>query len=65
MGSTTRTVSIWITGLLASALTSAGVGALIGNSAAIYNADGTGLIAGIAAFTCLRLWLAERRNNPV
>lgn len=56
-----RTVTIWITGLLASMTTGAAVGCLL-------NPYGDqfvfGWIGGAAGFTCLRLWLAEARGRP-
>ena len=55
-----RTVFIWIFGLLASAI----VGGIIGSR---FDADGGnyllgGMLAGMLAFACIRLWLGEGEN---
>jgi hypothetical protein len=53
-----RTVAIWISGLLASAI----IGGFIGSTFDTVYGDGlgsiTGVLAGLLAFTCARLWLA-------
>jgi hypothetical protein len=57
-----RTLGIWVSGLLASAL----VGGLIGNKLGTdYSGDSAALggIAGMCAFACVRLWLGQNRKN--
>lgn len=58
-----RTFGIWLFGLLASAI----VGGMVGNK---MGSDGNvlgdpsavfGMLAGMFAFACLRLWLGESR----
>jgi hypothetical protein len=53
-----RTIGIWISGLLASAI----AGGFIGSTFDTVYGDGHGTIAGafagLLAFTCARLWLA-------
>jgi hypothetical protein len=58
-----RTVGIWISGLLASAI----AGAIIGETLAdVAEPEApfaiSGIVVGALAFTCLRLWLAGRRR---
>ena len=47
-----RTIAIWVFGLLGSAILGMLLGAYL-----LEGGAGLGLIAGLALFTCLRLWL--------
>jgi hypothetical protein len=51
-----RTVLLWLCGLVATAM----IGGVVGNQ---MSPDGMipGWLTGIAAFTCLRLWLNESK----
>ncbi len=51
-----RTIAIWVFGLLASAIIGWGAGRAVGP----YFEPG-GLVAGLCAFSCLRLWWSEAR----
>jgi hypothetical protein len=51
-----RTVAIWISGLLASAI----IGGGIGSHVHPYDGEASGAVAGLLAFTCLRLWVRSR-----
>jgi hypothetical protein len=53
-----RTIAIWVSGLMASTIIGGGIGAHINQF------EGTffGMIAGPAAFACVRLWLGELRR---
>jgi len=50
---------IWASGLLASAITGAGVGGLMNRDIGTF----LGLIAGLCAFACIRLWMKEPPQN--
>ena len=51
-----RTIAIWFFGLLAAGITGWGVGKMMGPYL-----EAGGLLAGLSAFICLRLWLLEIR----
>jgi hypothetical protein len=51
-----RTIAIWVFGLLAAGITGWGVGKTMGPFL-----EAGGMVAGLCAFTCLRLWLSEVR----
>ena len=60
-----RTIAIWVTGLLASAIVGAGIGSITAGIGSRFHSDAdtgalVGTIAGAAGFACLRLWLRER-----
>jgi hypothetical protein len=56
-----RTFFIWATGILASAIICGGIGDYLQP----YGAGGFwGILFGPLAFTCVRLWLAEKRKPP-
>jgi hypothetical protein len=57
-----RTATIWITGLSASAI----LGGLIAERYFSFGFDengGWGVLAGVSAFTCARLWISSRRAS--
>jgi hypothetical protein len=56
-----RTIAIWIFGLLASGLVGGLIGFLIDRSGGL--GPLVGVLAGLFAFPCIRLWLAERRES--
>jgi len=55
-----RSIGIWTSGLLASAM----FGAMSAQHITGYDGWLGGLVIGIAVFTCARLWLTERRMSP-
>lgn len=57
-GGGVRTFFIWFFGLVASAI----VGGLIGDRLGGYGDGFWGALASMAAFGCLRLWLAPRKQ---
>jgi hypothetical protein len=58
-----RTIAIWIFGLLASAVIGAWINALVNEYTHSYTPDGFGVIGGMCAFACVRLWLASPQKN--
>jgi high-affinity Fe2+/Pb2+ permease len=59
-----RTIGIWISGVLASAIVGGWIGAFITralSSSSIH--EPIGIIGGICAFTCARLWLGEPKTK--
>ncbi|HEU5020192.1 MAG TPA: hypothetical protein VFT69_19695 [Pseudolabrys sp.] len=59
VGTKIRTVAIWATGLFASGI----IGGVIGGQfSSGYESEGfPGILAGMLAFACARLWLGERK----
>jgi hypothetical protein len=55
-----RQITLWITGLLAFSAS----GGLIGNALMPYGGAFWGVVGGASAFTCLRLWLTEKKSQP-
>jgi hypothetical protein len=51
-----RTIAIWVFGLLAAGIAGWGVGRMMSPSF-----EPGGLVMGLSAFACLRLWLSELR----
>jgi hypothetical protein len=64
MTSALRTIAIWVFGLLASIIVGGLIGGLV-DAAAHSGGWGPllGMLAGLFAFPCVRLWLAERREH--
>jgi len=58
-----RTIAIWVTGLLASAIIGGLIAARLEPPDA-YEWGFPGALAGMLAFACLRLWLGARRKDP-
>jgi hypothetical protein len=58
-----RTFGIWASGLVGFAVTGSGLGGIIDHLSGSYSSDGSGggFLAGLALFTCARLWAGERR----
>ena len=54
-----RTIAIWFFGLLSAGIIGWGVGKMMGQYL-----EAGGLVAGLSAFVCLRLWLSEVRAKP-
>lgn len=57
-----RRIAIWVFGLLAAATAGAVIGGAFDRSA--FGSGDTafaGLVAGVSAFACVRLWCGERR----
>jgi len=64
IGARFRIAGIWASGLLGCGLAGAGVGAVASHLSGSYSTDGGsigGFFAGLALFTCTRLWARERR----
>jgi hypothetical protein len=55
-----RTVGIWVFGLTAYGA----IGSVVGTSIryAYENQSDTGMVAGLCAFACFRLWMGERKS---
>ena len=54
-----RTVGIWLSGLLASAVLGGWIGAFVGQALHASIHELLGLVGGMSAFTCVRLWLGS------
>ena len=55
-----RIVGIWVSGLVATSLLGAGIAIFLSGGG---DAPFTGFLAGLAAFTCFRLWIGEMRHG--
>ena len=62
-GAGARILGIWVSGLIGFAIAGAGLGDLIDHLNGPYSsgAGAGGILAGVALFTCARLWARERR----
>lgn len=58
----TRIIGIWISGLIASGLAGLFAGGVLSRQGEGLLWAAVGLIGGVAAFTCARLWVGDRRR---
>lgn len=54
-----RSVGIWVSGCIVAGA----IGTTIGYRVSGYGGDFFGMIAGICAFVCVRLWYSEARDR--